>query len=412
MNTLLRENIRMALLSIKSQSLRTFLTIMIIALGISALVGILTAIDVIKDSITNNFTTMGANTFNIRNRSSNVRIGGAQQKREVFRRISYDEAIGFKNDFNFPSKVGITCVGSRAATIKYNSEKTNPNIAIFGGDENYILTAGYDLEDGRNFSAREIETGANVVIIGNEIKIRLFPKQSAVDKVISVGGQKAKVIGVFKEKGSSIGFGGDKMVLLPVLNVRKNFGSNDMSFVLNVLSITPELLDATTAEATGLFRKIRKLGVKERQNFEITRSDNLSTMLIGNLSYVTIAATLIAIITLLGAAIGLMNIMLVSVTERTREIGVRKAIGATSDSIRNQFLIEAIVICQLGGMFGIVLGILIGNGVSFFFDQGFVIPWVWMILAAILCFVVGLLSGLIPAVKAAKLDPIDALRFE
>lgn len=412
MNTLLRENIRMALLSIKSQSLRTFLTIMIIALGISALVGILTAIDVIKDSITNNFTTMGANTFNIRNRSSNVRIGGARQKREVFRRISYDEAIRFKEDFKFPSKVGITCVGSRAATIKYNSEKTNPNIAIFGGDENYLLTAGYDLEEGRNFSSREIESGANVVIIGNEIKIRLFPKQSAIDKVISIGGQKAKVIGVFKEKGSSIGFGGDKMVLLPVLNVRKNFGSNDMSFVLNVLSMSPELLDATTAEAKGLFRKIRKLGVKERQNFEITRSDNLSTMLIGNLSYVTIAATLIAIITLLGAAIGLMNIMLVSVTERTREIGVRKAIGATSDSIRNQFLIEAVVICQLGGIFGIILGILIGNGVSFFFDQGFVIPWVWMILAAVLCFVVGLLSGLIPAVKAAKLDPIDALRFE
>lgn len=402
----------MALLSIKSQSLRTFLTIMIIALGISALVGILTAIDVIKDSITNNFTTMGANTFNIRNRSSNVRIGGARQKREVFRRISYDEAIRFKDDFKFPSKVGITCVGSRAATIKYNSEKTNPNIAIFGGDENYLLTAGYDLEEGRNFSPREIETGANVVIIGNEIKLRLFPKQSAIDKVITLGGQKAKVIGVFKEKGSSIGFGGDKMVLLPVLNVRKNFGSNDMSFVLNVLSLTPELLDATTAEAIGLFRKIRKLGVKERQNFELTRSDNLSTMLIGNLSYVTIAATLIAIITLLGAAIGLMNIMLVSVTERTREIGVRKAIGATSDSIRNQFLIEAIVICQLGGMFGIALGIAIGNGVSFFFDQGFVIPWVWMILAAVLCFVVGLLSGLIPAIKAAKLDPIDALRFE
>ncbi len=412
MNTLFRENIRMALLSIKSQSLRTFLTIMIIALGISALVGILTAIDVIKDSITNNFTTMGANTFNIRNRSSNVRIGGARQKREVFRRISYDEAIRFKEDFKFPSKVGITCVGSRAATIKLGSQKTNPNIAIFGGDENYLLTAGYDLEEGRNFSPREIESGANVVIIGNEIKLRLFPKQSAIDKVVTLGGQKAKVIGVFKEKGSSIGFGGDKMVLLPVLNVRKNFGGNDMSFVLNVLSITPELLDATTAEAIGLFRKIRKLGVKERQNFELTRSDNLSTMLIGNLSYVTIAATLIAIITLLGAAIGLMNIMLVSVTERTREIGVRKAIGATSESIRNQFLIEAVVICQLGGAFGIVLGIAIGNAVSFFFDQGFVIPWVWMILAAILCFVVGLLSGLIPAVKAAKLDPIDALRFE
>jgi len=178
------------------------------------------------------------------------------------------------------------------------------------------------------------------------------------------------------------------------------------------LADSPATIDATVAEATGFFRKIRKLRTKEPANFELTKSDNLSAMLIDNLSFVTIAATLIAIITLVGAAIGLMNIMLVSVTERTREIGVRKAIGATSITIRNQFLIEAIVICQLGGILGIVLGILMGNGVSMYFDQGFIIPWAWMILAAILCFSVGLLSGLIPAIKAAKLDPIEALRFE
>lgn len=412
MNALLLENIRMALSAIRSQSLRTMLTIMIIALGIMALVGILTAIDVIKDSITSNFTTMGANTFNIRNRGSNVRIGRGGQKREVFRTITYDEAIRFKNEFMFPSTVGVSCVGSRASTVKFGSEKTNPNIAVFGGDETYPLTAGYEMEEGRNFSIREVESGANVVIIGQEIKSRLFPKSSPIDKEISIGGRKAKVVGVFKEKGSSFGFGGDKMVLLPVLNVRKNYGSADMSFVINVLALRPDLIDATIAEATGVFRKVRGLKVTERQNFEITRSDNLSMMLIDNLQYVTIAATLIGIITLLGAAIGLMNIMLVSVTERTREIGVRKAIGATAASVRNQFLTEAIVICQLGGLFGIGLGIVMGNAVSFYFNQGFVIPWAWMLLAAILCFVVGLLSGLIPAVKAAKLDPIEALRFE
>jgi len=215
-----------------------------------------------------------------------------------------------------------------------------------------------------------------------------------------------------KEKGSSFGFGGDKIVLLQVKNVRQHLGNPSMSFVVNVLALSPEMINQTLEEARGLFRIVRKLKIKDQANFEITKSDNLSAMLIDNLSFVSVAATLIAIITLIGAAIGLMNIMLVSVTERTREIGVRKAIGATSQTIRNQFLIEAIVICQLGGMLGIVLGILMGNGVSMYFDQGFIIPWAWMILAAILCLVVGLLSGLIPAIKAAKLDPIEALRFE
>ncbi|HPH83608.1 MAG TPA: ABC transporter permease [Flavobacteriales bacterium] len=412
MNPLVFENIRIALTSIRSQSLRTFLTIMIIALGIMALVGILTAIDVIKESITSNFTSMGANTFNIRNRGSNMRIGKGGKRPPVYKTISFEEASRFKDEFRFPCKVGISCVGSRISTVKSGSLKTNPNITIFGGDENYLITAGYELSEGRNFSMTEINTGSNVALIGQELKKNLFPKSSPIGKEISVGALKVKVIGLLKEKGSSFGFGGDKIVLLPVLNVRQHFGSNSMSFVINVLADSPATIDATVAEATGFFRKIRKLRTKEPANFELTKSDNLSAMLIDNLSFVTIAATLIAIITLVGAAIGLMNIMLVSVTERTREIGVRKAIGATSITIRNQFLIEAIVICQLGGILGIVLGILMGNGVSMYFDQGFIIPWAWMILAAILCFIVGLLSGLIPAIKAAKLDPIEALRFE
>ncbi|MEX1188171.1 MAG: ABC transporter permease [Bacteroidia bacterium] len=412
MNPLWLENLRIALGSVRSQSLRTFLTITIIAIGIMALVGILTAIDVIKEGITANFTSMGANTFNIRNRGSNVRIGRGGKRPPVYRYISYDEAVRFKKEYNFPAKVGISCVGSRTSTIKSGSVKTNPNIAIFGGDENYLVTSGYELVEGRNFSVQELNSGSNVAIVGQEIKNNLFPSTSPVDKEIMVGAVKVKVIGLLKEKGSSFGFGGDKIVILPVKNVRRQFSSGTNSYVINVLANGPENLEPAIAEATGLFRIVRKLDIKEEQNFDITKSDNLSGLLIENLSFVSVAATVIAIITLIGAAIGLMNIMLVSVTERTREIGVRKAIGATAITIRNQFLIEAIVICQLGGFLGIGLGILMGNAVSMFFNQGFIIPWLWMILAAILCFIVGLLSGLIPAIKAANLDPIEALRFE
>jgi putative ABC transport system permease protein len=367
---------------------------------------------VIKEGITNNFTTMGANTFNIRNRGSNVRIGRSGKRPPVFRYISYDEAVQFKKDFTFPARVGLSCVGSRNSTVKYGSEKTNPNIAIFGGDENYLITSGYELEEGRNFSMQELKSGSNVTIIGQEIRRTLFPSTSAVEKEIMIGAVKVRVIGVLKEKGSSFGFGGDKIALLPIKNVRRMFMAGNDSYVINVLANSPEMLDETISEAIGLFRVVRKLGIKDELNFDVTKSDNLSALLIENLSFVSVAATLIAIITLIGAAIGLMNIMLVSVTERTREIGVRKAIGATSLTIRNQFLVEAIVIGQLGGLLGIALGILMGNAVSMYFDQGFIIPWLWMIVAAILCFVVGLLSGLIPAIKAAKLDPIEALRFE
>ena len=412
MKNLLLENIRIALTAIRSQSLRTFLTIMIIAIGIMALVGILTAIDVIKEGISSNFTTMGANTFNIRNRGSNIRIGGGRKKVQVFQSITYLQATKFKEEFKFPSWTSVSCVASRAAIVKTSELKTNPNITVFGGDENYMITSGYELESGRNFSQQELVSASNVVLIGSEIKSNLFKKINPINKEVFIGGHKVKVIGVLKEKGSSFGFGGDKIVVLPLSNARNYFGTSDMSYVINVLSSSPELMEATIGEATGLFRRLRKLGATDLQNFEITKSDNLSVMLIDNLKYVTVAATLIAIITLIGAAIGLMNIMLVSVTERTREIGVRKAIGATSKTIRNQFLIEAIVICQLGGMLGIFLGIAMGNAVSLFFDQGFIIPWAWMIMAAVLCLIVGLLSGLIPAIKAANLDPIDALRFE
>ena len=413
MNHLYYENILVALQSIRGQWLRSILTILIIAFGITALVGILTAIDSIKNSISSNFTSMGANTFTIRNRGMMIKIGKQGKKAKKYREISWDEAKEFNEKYSFPATVSISAMASQASTIRYNSLKSNPNITVFGCDNHYLASSGYYLERGRNFSVNDLQYGTNVVLIGQEVAKKIFPNGiEPIDKIISIGAGKYKVIGVLKEKGSSMGFGGDKVCLIPLQNCRQKFGREGMSYVLNILVENQQMLAAAVEEARGIFRKVRKVKLAEEDNFDIIKSDSLAQLLIGNISYVTAAATIIGIVTLLGAAIGLMNIMLVSVSERTREIGVRKAIGANSIVIRQQFLIEALVICQLGGLVGIVFGILIGNSTSFILGGGFIVPWMWISLGIAVCFVVGLVSGIYPAIKASQLDPIEALRFE
>lgn len=413
MNRLLIENIYIALRAIKGQLLRTSLTILIIAIGITALVGILTAIDAIKQSINSNFTSMGANTFTIRNKGQNVRIGKGGGKPKTYRSISYAEAIRFKDLFNSIATTSVSGLATFSATVKYGSEKSNPNISIFGADENYLLTMGFQLSSGRNFSNIELQTAANVLIMGGALAKNLFKGNvDPIGKTVTIGNNKYQVIGILKEKGASMGFGGDRNCIIPLNNMRQYFSRPDLSYVINVLTPNANLLPIYIGEATGIFRMVRKVNLYDEDNFEIIKSDNLANILIDNIKYVTLAATIIGFITLLGAAVGLMNIMLVAVTERTREIGIRKSIGATSKMIKQQFLTEAIVICQLGGLLGIILGILIGNGISVLVDGGFIIPWTWIISGVVLCYVVGLFAGIYPANKAAKLDPIEALRVE
>jgi putative ABC transport system permease protein len=319
----------------------------------------------------------------------------------------------FKEEFDFTDAISISTRASGAATLKFGSEKTQPNISVMGCDAEYFDCSGYDFVYGRNFSDTEERYGRPVIVISNKIAEVLFPTSNdATGKIISVGATKYAVIGVLRDKGSSMSFGGDKICMIPLTNVRQHYLRRNASFTLSVMANSVPEMENAISEATGTFRVIRQVEAKQETNFEIIRSDSVSRMFLENAYIVEVTGIIIALLALIGASVGLMNIMLVSVTERTREIGVRKALGATKDFIRQQFLIEAIVICQLGGLLGIILGIGIGNAVSIFIGGGFIIPWAWIMIAVVVCIVVGLISGLYPAIKASKLDPIESLRFE
>ncbi len=408
-SSLVLENFRISMQSVRSHMMRTTLTVLIISFGIMALVGILTSIDAIKFFLNDKFQMMGANTFSIRNRTQ-FRINNS--KAVNFREITYAEALRFKELYSFPATTSLSINATGTATVKYANNKTNPNVRVVGCDDNYITTSGNEIVEGRNFSPNEVFYGTSVAIVGSDVTKKVFKSnEDPVGKFINIGPGRYLIVGLIKEKGSSLG-NPDNVCLIPINNARQRFSRPNASYGINIWVADGSKLEAAIDEATGVFRIIRQVSIGEEDSFDISKSDNLANMLFDSLSYLRLAAVVIGAITLLGAAIGLMNIMLVSVTERTREIGIRKAIGATKHTIRNQFLAEAIVIAQIGGILGIILGIVIGNGLALAIGASFIVPWKWMILGFVLCFGVALLSGILPAVKAAKLDPIDALRYE
>ena len=410
---LFRENVRIATGSIRTQLLRTILTVLIIAIGITALVGILTVVSALENTLSSDFASMGANTFNINQYENTTRRHGGREREIINPIISYPEVVAFKNKYKYPfTETSVSFTATSTAEIKYESTKTDPENTIVGVDEYFITNSGLETSSGRNFTGFDIQNNTYNCIVGSDFQKGLLKDINPLDKIISIRGAKFKVIGVLKEKGSTFGNSQDLRVLIPIQVARSLFTAPNINYTISVMVNQKEMLDQAIDDANNTMRRVRKLSPVKDNNFAVVRSDDLINRILSITQYLGIASWVISIITILGSSIALMNIMIVSVTERTREIGVRKALGAKKSTIAFQFFIETLLIGQLGGLAGIVFGILVGFAFASAMDFAFVIPWGAIMAAFATSFAVALVSGLYPAIKAAKLDPIEALRYE
>lgn len=410
---LLKENIRIAFDSIKSQILRTTLTVLIIAIGITALVGILSAVSALENTISSDFASMGSNTFNLQRYEFTTHTRGGGEREKINPIITYREVREFKETYSFPkTQTSISFTGTSNAEVKYESEKTDPEVSVLGVNEFFLTNSGLNLEEGREFNYFDIQNNNNVAILGADFAEGLFKNISSIGKTISVRGVKFTVIGILESKGSTFGNNQDLRVLIPVELARSIFTQPDINYNISVRVGDKEMMEGAQSEAIITFRNIRRLNPVEENNFGIEKSDDLINRIFTITGYLNLAAWIISIITIFGSSIALMNIMLVSVSERTREIGIRKALGAKNNTIATQFFMETLIIGQIGGIVGIILGIIIGMAVSAAADFEFVTPWKAILWATGITLLVAILAGSYPANKAAKQNPIESLHYE
>lgn len=384
---------------------------MIIAFGIMALVVMITATEVMAVKIEQEFSSLGTNSFTIEaKRAPGSRFG---QRERPSTPIKYNEAMSFREDYSYNATVSVSAMGTAMGVVKRANKKSDPNVQVLGIDEDYFGLSGYEIQDGRGLNGNDLEGGFNYTIVGIDIVETLFEDhEQAVGEVISIGSYKYQIIGIIKSKGQAFGMSADNQCFLPITNLKKSFATENTNYRITVAVNSTKDMAAAIDEAYATGRSVRGDVPGENESFEIQESNQLVENMNDAIGGVKVAATVIGMITLFGAGIGLMNIMLVSVTERTKEIGVRKAVGASSKVVLTQFLAEAVIIGQIGGAFGIILGLLVGNVVALVMETPFVVPWTWIIIGVLMCFVVSVVSGWYPAYKASQLNPIDALRHE
>lgn len=404
-----RETFAMAVTAVKSNRLRSWLTITIIALGITSLVGILTAVDAIRSSIMDTYSRMGTAAIIINSRYSYP--SGMKRQRNPLS-LSKVQAERFKEYYDVDATVSIYADILSNTRAESGTKRTNPTVTVVGCDDNMLAINNMELAEGRDFKDADIRSGKSFCIIGSGVSSVLFGEGPATGRPLFIKGHRYTVVGVMKKVGNMAGGSMDDRILVPYTNALANLCESAPDFSIKILPHTGVGEEFAASEARKGFRAARRLAPWDEDDFNIVRMEAEIRSRNESIYSITVMALVIGLITLTGAAVGLMNIMLVSVKERTREIGTLKAIGASSSKIRQQFLLESIIIGETGGIIGIVVGIIAGNITAAIMDAGFTIPWHWMAAAFLLCIAVGILSGYLPAKRAAALDPIECLRYE
>lgn len=408
------ESIKLAISSVIGNKLRSGLTLLSVTIGVFAIVGAGTLTESMNEAVHTEMAGIGETTFTLA-RMPSVMQHGDMRKYEHRKVITYKIFNQFKNDVEMKNIDYVSCSvdGDASNKISHNGLTTDPNVTVSGGDENYLTTASRNLSSGRPFTETDVSFRRNVALIGNDVIVKIFPNTSPIGKDITVGNHKFEVVGVLETKGASFGQSRDNLVVVPIQSYLQYFSSPwTESLTISIRAKNSQKLNAAIDDAIASFRVVRNLKPWIENDFEVNTNESISENFNSFTTFLTYFGLICGVVSLGAAGVGIMNIMLVSVKERTREIGIRKALGAKSSQILWQFIIETITICQLGCAVGIVIGLVGGWALSLTMNMTVVIPYKQLILAVVICTFLGLVSGAYPAWRAAKQDPIEALRYE
>src|SRR5579864_4118680 len=409
------ETITMALGSLGVNKLRSGLTMFGITIGVFSVISVMTAIGALQYSIENGISFLGSNIFQFAKYPANMAASGDVKKKYQNRRnITYQQALHYQKLMEGDAReICLKCFGYEVkGQAVYNGVKTTPSLLVVGTNRSFLTANAFTLGYGRNLNDEDVELARNVIVVGKMVENRLFPHESPIGKMVRVSGHVYTIVGILTEKGTAFGQSQDNVCMMPITRFFEDFGSARRTVNIATQAPSTQTYNATFDKAIGAMRIARGLRANDENDFEIYSNDSLKSAFVSVAGIVRVGAFVISLIALVAAGIGIMSIMLVSVTERTKEIGVRKSIGARSKDILRQFLTEAVFISLIGAFSGIVLGVAAGNGFAAFVKAQAVFPLGWSILGVLVCSAIGIIFGLYPAYRAASLDPIDALRYE
>lgn len=406
----LSEILKLAFAALTANKLRSGLTMLGIAVGVFSVIGVMTVISGLRANIESGLNVLGANSFQFTKYPA-INFSDPRQRFSNRRDIDFAMATRFKQMMGEEAEVSLQ-LRRMGRVVTYHDRRTNPNVMLGGTDEAFLASRNFEIAAGRNIGPGDVEFGRAVVILGGDVVKRIFIHEEPLGKLVRIDGQNYTVIGVLASKGSAFGQSQDNVAIIPITQFLDTYGRSGRSIGINVQAHSQAELPIIQDRATGVMRLVRGLDPEDGNDFEVFSNESLIEAFNNIAGVVAVGAFVISAIALLASGVGVMNIMLVSVTERTKEIGIRKSIGAKKKNILVQFLIEAVTLSLVGGLAGVLFGILGGNGVALMLNAALVFPWAWAAAGVIVCSGIGITFGLYPAWKAANLDPIEALRYE